>query len=93
MMVGDLVRPVIPPGHGSPRIRLYDIPIHVHDENQLGSFRFPRIVTKMEEGECGLVTEVRETLVQGIATGLHARVLVRGILGWTKTILLKVVDR
>lgn len=92
MKVGDLVTPVIPPGHGSPRIRLYDIPIHVADETQPGSFRFPRVVTKFEEGECGIVTEVGEVLVQGIATGLHARVLLRGFLGWTKCTLLEVVS-
>ena len=94
MKVGDLVTPVIPPGHGSPRIRLYDIPIHVADETQPGSFRFPKVVTKMEEGECGLVTEVGtiEHLFIQTPPFIHARVLIRGTLGWTKIALLKVVE-
>ena len=92
MKVGDLVTPVIPPGHGSPRIRLYDIPVHVVDETQ--HIRFPKVVTKMEEGECGLVTEVGSIEHSFVQTPpfIHARVLLRGILGWTKIALLKVVE-
>jgi len=52
------------------------------------------VVTKMEEGECGLVTEVGSIEHSFVQTPpfIHARVLLRGILGWTKIALLKVVE-
>ena len=75
---GDLVQPVVPKNHGSPRIRIYDVP-HVIIEERV----FPEVVGKMEEGTTGLVLEL---------DGGRVKVLYRGVVGWVKEELLRVVE-
>lgn len=88
MQPGDLVRPFIPPNHGSPRIRLYDIPWHVEDDSRETLLRFPQVISKMEVGETGVITEVRTN-----ETGDEfSQVLLRGILGWARSALFVVVQ-